>query len=79
MEDFINSAKDGFIFISFGTVVDLTNWDENVQIGFINALEKFPDMKYIWKITNDVKVRQLPKNVLLTKWAPQQTLLGKSE
>lgn len=41
----------------------------------INALVKFPDIQFIWKAANvGVKLRE---NFMLSKWVPQQDLLGK--
>lgn len=77
MEDFINSATKGFIYISFGTMADFTRFPKHIQINFINALENFPEIKFIWKSQNAITVKELPKNVFVTKWAPQQTLLGR--
>lgn len=75
MEDFVNSAKKGFIYISFGTVAEFTNFDRDVQLEFIQALYAFPEIKFLWKASVQIN-ETLPKNVMLTKWAPQQTVLG---
>lgn len=77
MEDFINSGNQGFIYVSFGTFADFTLFPKQIQLNFINALSNFPETKFIWKSHNDITVTQLPKNVFMTKWAPQQTLLSK--
>ncbi|ODN03745.1 UDP-glucuronosyltransferase 1-3 [Orchesella cincta] len=75
MEKFINEGKEGFIFISFGSVAEFVNFDEEVQREFILALKSFPKLRFIWKSTFDINAT-LPSNVLVTKWAPQQTLLA---
>ncbi|CAL8137640.1 unnamed protein product [Orchesella dallaii] len=75
MEKFINEGKEGFIFISFGSVAEFVNFDEDVQREFISALKSFPKMRFIWKSTFEINAT-LPNNILVTKWAPQQTLLG---
>lgn len=75
MEDFINSGTNGFMYLSFGTVADFTQFPEHIQRNFISALYKFPEMKFVWKSQSDIKVKELPKNVFITKWAPQQTIL----
>lgn len=75
METFINSAKDGFIFVSFGTGVDFNLIGGDVQDQFIAGLAALPKMKFLWKNSVPIK-KSLPSNVLVVKWAPQQTILG---
>lgn len=75
MEDFVNSAKNGLIYISFGTATEFTNFGEDVQQEFIQALFSFPDLKFLWKSSTTINAT-LPKNVMMTKWCPQQTVLG---
>ncbi|ODN03742.1 UDP-glucuronosyltransferase 1-8, partial [Orchesella cincta] len=75
MQNFINEGKDGFIYISFGTVCEFVNFDEDVQQEFIAALYNFPDLRFVWKSSFQINIT-LPSNVLVTKWAPQQTLLA---
>lgn len=75
VKEFLDNAKSGAIYISFGTVAEFTNFDRSVQLEFINALYSFPKIKFLWKAS--VRINEtLPKNVLLTAWAPQQTVLG---
>lgn len=48
--------------------------EEKVQM-FVRALAKFPDYHFLWKIDrSDLKVS---KNVMVTKWASQNDVLGK--
>lgn len=75
MEDFVNSAEKGFIYISFGTAVEFTGFDRDVQLEFIQALFAFPEIKFLWKASLGIN-ETLPENVVITKWAPQQTILG---
>ncbi|CAL8137638.1 unnamed protein product [Orchesella dallaii] len=75
MESFINQSKEGFIFISFGSVTEFVNFDYEVQQEFIAALYKFPDLRFVWKSSFEINAT-LPANVFVTKWAPQQTLLA---
>jgi len=76
MEDFVNSAKDGFIYISFGTVADFVNFDESTKLEFVKAIEQeqFSKLKFLWKLTSKINIT-LPNNVMVTPWAPQQTVL----
>ncbi len=75
MEDFVNSAEKGFIYISFGTAVEFTSFERDVQLEFIQALYAFPELRFLWKASKGLN-ETLPENVMITKWAPQQTILG---
>ncbi|ODN03744.1 2-hydroxyacylsphingosine 1-beta-galactosyltransferase [Orchesella cincta] len=75
LEDFINKGKNGFIYVSFGTVAEFVNFDKHVQEEFIKAIQSFPNMQFIWKSTYDVNAT-LPSHVMVTNWAPQLSLLA---
>ncbi|ODM87568.1 UDP-glucuronosyltransferase 1-9 [Orchesella cincta] len=74
LEDFINKGKDGFIYVSFGTVGEFTKFDPEVRQAFVNTLHKFPNIQFIWKSTYPIQ-EKLPKNVLVEKWLPQKDIL----
>lgn len=42
---------------------------------FIKAIEQFPQINFIWKSSLEINAT-LPAHVLVTKWAPQQSLLA---
>lgn len=75
MTNFINKGKNGFIYISFGTMFEFADMDEEIKEAFVHALCQFPEIQFIWK-SRSVGI-DLPPNILVTKWAPQQDLLGK--
>lgn len=43
---------------------------------FVNALGKLPQ-RVLWKQDGDQNMTDIPSNVRLYKWLPQQDLLGK--
>lgn len=75
MLDFIDKSGEGFIYISFGTVAEFSNFDLNVQKEFIRAVESFPQFQFIWKSSLNIS-ETLPSHVMVVKWAPQQSLLA---
>lgn len=75
IEDFIAKGKNGFIYISFGTVGDFSALEKEVREEFVKSLLQFPNIQFIWKTTKGVGI-DLPENFMLLKWAPQQDLLG---
>ncbi|CAL8137624.1 unnamed protein product [Orchesella dallaii] len=74
LEDFINKGKDGFIYVSFGTVGEFTKFDPEIRQAFVNTLFKFPNIQFIWKSTHPIQ-EKLPDNVLVEKWLPQKDIL----
>lgn len=75
MIDFINEGKEGFIYVSFGSFMDFLTFPEEAQQTFINALKKFPNIQFIWKLNKTPE--NLPKHIMVDKWLPQQDLLCK--
>ncbi|KAG8284519.1 UDP-glucuronosyltransferase 1-1 [Homalodisca vitripennis] len=74
IKTFIDNAKEGVIFFSLGTFVPAHIMPSKYIQAFVNAFKRLPQ-KVLWKIELD-KIPGLPKNVKLTKWVPQPTVLG---
>ena len=74
-----DSAQHGIILFSMGTVSNTTQMPEDMKQIFIDAFEHFPDYQFIWKVTKleDVKLKPESKNIHLTTWVPQRSLLSK--
>lgn len=68
--EFVNSSKNGIIVVSFGTLVNSLPKEHLDKMG-----ETFKQLKYnvVWKWL-DMNYSSL--NVFLTKWIPQNDLLG---
>lgn len=75
LDDFIKKGKDGFIYVSFGTVAEFTKFDPEVRQAFVNMISKFPNIQFIWKSTYPIQ-EKLPENVLVEKWLPQADILS---
>ncbi|OXA46599.1 UDP-glucuronosyltransferase 2C1 [Folsomia candida] len=75
LEDFIASSGDaGFILFSLGTNLVASKMAPEKRAIFLNVFGRLKQ-KVIWKYETD-DVSNVPKNVLLSKWLPQQDLLG---
>jgi len=74
LEDFVSKGKDGFIYVSFGTVAEFTKFRPDVRAVVLKSMENIPNVQFILKSTYPV-VDQLPKNVLVDKWLPQADIL----
>jgi hypothetical protein len=73
-KDFCDGAKDGVILFSMGTVLPLSKMPEKRLNAFLNAFAKLKQ-RVIMKWETE-PIPNLPKNIMLSKWIPQQDILG---
>jgi glucuronosyltransferase len=77
LEDFVNGAgDDGFILMSFGSVLRGSELPEATRKVMISAFGRLKQ-RVLWKWEDDAGIKDLPPNVRLSAWLPQQDLLGK--
>ncbi|CAL4092366.1 unnamed protein product, partial [Meganyctiphanes norvegica] len=69
-----NSGEAGFIYMSFGSIVKPSEMPEEWRQVFIKAFSSI-DQKVLWKFDQET-MADLPDNVVLRKWLPQQDILG---
>ncbi|XP_046683127.1 UDP-glycosyltransferase UGT4-like [Homalodisca vitripennis] len=74
IKEFLDSGKKSVILFSLGTVVPVHLMPSEYIQMFINVFRKLP-YKILWK-TEAEGVTDLPKNVMITKWLPQQSVLA---
>nr|QPA18368.1 UDP-gluconosyltransferase [Trialeurodes vaporariorum] len=74
IQKFMDEAKDGVIFISFGTVVK-TSMISKEKLQVIVTATKRLNLKFIIKWDTAAHFQNL-KNVLVVPWAPQQEILA---
>ncbi|KAG7309345.1 hypothetical protein JYU34_005292 [Plutella xylostella] len=69
----MDESKYGVIFFSLGSIVNTQTISEEFKN---NLLQVFASLKQtvIWKL--DARTKNVPKNVVLVKWAPQQSILA---
>lgn len=78
LRKFVEDDSKGFIYISFGSLVEPSTLPNAMRLVFFNAMEKFPKLKFLWKWNGPrPENRDIPKNLYLDKWFPQNDLLGK--
>nr|AHX56943.1 UDP-glycosyltransferase 211A2 [Strigamia maritima] len=74
LEDFVKkSGNDGFIYFSLGSNILIKDLENEIKDHLLNAFSKLKQ-KVIFKCEEELN--NLPPNVKLVKWAPQQDLLG---
>ena len=76
LDDFLSGAEEGFIYFSMGSVVDTDLMPEDTRRKFLNAFKRLKQ-RVVWK-WNSGKMDDLPANVRVNKWLPQQDILGNS-
>jgi len=75
LEDYVTkSGKDGFIYFSMGSAIKGNQMPEERRKIFLNVFSKLKQ-QVLWKWETET-MPDLPKNVKLSKWLPQQDLLG---
>ncbi|KAJ2951448.1 hypothetical protein O0L34_g13601 [Tuta absoluta] len=76
IEEWISGAGEaGFIYISMGSSVKTTKMPLAVHRLIVNALGRLPQ-RVVWKQDGDQNMTDIPSNVRLFRWLPQQDLLG---
>ncbi|XP_046750956.1 UDP-glycosyltransferase UGT5-like [Diprion similis] len=70
----LDEATQGFIYMSLGSNVKSNMLSEKARNAFITAFSKLP-YKVIWKFEDD-QLEGKPDNVIILKWAPQQSILA---
>jgi len=74
LKSFLDGATNGFIYMSLGTNVKSKLLPKGILNLFIDAFADLP-YKVLWKFENDSF--HVPANILVSKWIPQQGVLGK--
>ncbi|XP_057708014.1 UDP-glucuronosyltransferase-like [Corythoichthys intestinalis] len=73
LEEFVEgSGEDGFIVFTLGSMV--SNMPEQKALQFLDAFRQIPQ-RVLWRYTG-VPLKNVPKNVKLMKWLPQNDLLA---
>lgn len=69
----MSNASHGVIYFSMGTMVKSKTMPREFKRGLLKV---FSELKQtvIWKF--EEKMEDVPKNVHIVKWAPQQSILG---
>ena len=60
--------------MSFGTVIKSSLMSDQTKEIFRKMFLKFSDYDFIWKLDKDIP--NLPENVLVSNWLPQQDVLA---
>lgn len=73
---FINEGgDDGFVLVSFGSGARISDAPEEIQNIFFTALGT-TKTRFIFK-WEDERPANMPDNIMISNWIPQQEILGK--
>lgn len=75
LKRFLDDATEGFIYVSLGTTVSCDNLPKEIVASFFEVFPKLP-YKIVWKFECDKLPKKLD-NAFISKWFPQQGVLGK--
>ncbi|XP_070161125.1 UDP-glucosyltransferase 2-like [Polyergus mexicanus] len=76
LNKFLTDAPNGFIYMSLGTNIGMSEFSKHVLNAFIDVFASLP-CKIVWKI--DKELRNKSDNIYIAKWFPQQSLLAHSK
>ncbi|KAI7815685.1 UDP-glucuronosyltransferase [Rhyzopertha dominica] len=74
IKSFLDNAKEGVIYFSLGSNIKSNNIDERKRNIIMETFAELP-YKVLWKFENE-EMPNKPPNVKISKWLPQQDLLG---
>ncbi|KAI7815524.1 UDP-glucuronosyltransferase [Rhyzopertha dominica] len=74
LQDFLDNAEEGIIYFSLGSNVRSANIDPEKRRMIMEVFGELP-YKVLWKFEEDTLPNK-PSNVKISKWLPQQDLLG---
>ncbi|XP_059088852.1 uncharacterized protein LOC131884964 [Tigriopus californicus] len=74
IKEWIDGAKDGVIYVSFGSVLSGSKMPERIRQMFINVFSSLKQ-RVIFKWETE-EMEGKPENVLLKNWCPQQDILA---
>ena len=75
-QSFADGAKDGLIIVfTLGSLIPVSTMPKEALQSFIQTFAKLPQ-RIVWKWEDKVP-ENMPENIMLTNWLPQQDLLGR--
>jgi len=74
LQDFLDNSPEGVILVSFGSSITPSSMGEEKRKAFIEAFRQLKQ-RIIWKWDEDAS-HDIPANVLISKWLPQNDILA---
>lgn len=70
----MDESENGVIYFSMGTVIKANTMPNEMKVGLLKVFRELRQT-VIWKL--EAELTDIPKNVHILKWAPQQSILCK--
>jgi glucuronosyltransferase len=74
IQEFLDSATDGAILFSMGSIIQGKDWEPSKRDAFVRAFGKLKQ-KVLWKYENETLPKK-PSNVMISSWIPQRDVLA---
>lgn len=74
LQQFIDDAKHGVIYFSFGSNIQGKDMPQRLQRAFIETFRHLPQ-RVLWKFEGEVP-ESIPENILIWNWFPQHDILA---
>lgn len=74
IQSFLDSASDGAILFTMGSIILGRNWEVKKREAFVKAFGKLKQ-KVLWKYENETLPNK-PENVMICPWIPQRDVLA---
>ena len=75
LKQYLDSHPEGVVYVSFGSALSPSAMTEEQKNVFFETFTELKNVPIIWKWDDD-DLSRMPKNVLVSKWLPQNDLLA---
>lgn len=75
-EDFLLKGKKGTVIMALGSNIRSADLGEGKIKMIIEAFRQIPDYNFIWKFESTDKLKDLPANLQVSEWLPQNDILA---
>lgn len=76
LQEFLDAAKEGVLYFSMGSSLKSADMPTTKRNTILRVFSKIKE-KVLWKFESDDIAAELPRNLKIQKWLPQQDILGK--
>ncbi|CAO1424279.1 unnamed protein product [Diamesa tonsa] len=74
IQDYLDSADEGVVYFSMGSIIQATDWPVQKREAFVEAFGKLKQ-KVLWKYENETLPGN-PGNIMIGSWLPQRDILA---
>ncbi|XP_071441381.1 uncharacterized protein [Hetaerina americana] len=75
LEEFVSGGPKGFVYFSMGSSVKAVNMAPSLKRMFLETFSRLSPVRVLWK-WEDSNIQGLPANTKVSRWLPQQDILG---